>query len=481
MNKKRTMLKAAAAGAVCIFTGTIPGLSAWAAQSLRVRRCVNTMKDGDPDLETYRDFVGIMLAKPQTDAVSWLGFANQHGDDKDFKFCPHGDWYFLPWHREFILMYERAAAALTKNDKFAMPYWDWTALPEYPPAFAAPAYKGKPNPLFVEGRNVLAGDYALTEDIVGQPVIDAIYRETEFEAFGTSRNPDQDSTDPKWVPAGGGYQGVLEHTPHNLVHNAIGAFMPESNSPRDPIFFMHHGNIDRIWASWNAMGRANSDDPMWLDMTFTDNYIAPDGTAYSRTVKDLLDTAPLGYTYDRMPPRKLRAAAATQRDARMRALFDRKATAKPRRIAKENSAPATPGSPLAIPFTLGQAALRGAARPESGKPASEVVALISRIRVTDAVKEIRVLVNHPAPSAKVPVSDAHFAGSIAFLKHSSGAHGHRKAPPSAIVNLTETLRRLGASAKGDQLTVQMVAVPKPGTAQAEAAKVVPAVVEIAVL
>jgi tyrosinase len=478
---KRTLLKAAAAAGACTFSGVIPGLRAWAATPLRVRRCVNTMKDGDADLECYRDFVGIMLARPQADAVSWLGFANQHGDEKDFRFCPHGDWYFLPWHREFVMMYERAAASLTKNPAFAMPYWDWTTLRDYPKPFAARTYKGKPNPLHVDTRNALKGENALTDRVVGQRVMDKIYRETVYEAFGTSRDPDQKDTSPSWVPAGGGVQGALESTPHNLVHNRIGGFMPESNSPRDPIFFMHHGNIDRIWATWNAMGRTNSDDPLWLGMEFKDNYIAPDGSTYSRSVKDVLDTAPLGYTYDRMPKRSPPLLKATTRDANMRALFDPRATAKPQRTRKANAAAASPEAPLAVPFSLPQPRL-GAA-PSGPTAAREVVAIISDIQMGENVQEIHVLLDHPAPSLKVPETDPHFVARIGFLRHSSKDAGHdHKALPSAIVDLTDTLRNLGASGKAaDQITVQLVPVPKPGAAAAEAAKVVPAAVEIAIL
>ena len=99
MISKRTALKAVVAtGAVTAFSGIVPGLQAFAAQTLRVRRSVNTMALDDPDLETYRDFVGLMRAKPATERVSWVGFANQHGDENNFKYCPHGDWYFLPWH-----------------------------------------------------------------------------------------------------------------------------------------------------------------------------------------------------------------------------------------------------------------------------------------------------------------------------------------------------------------------------------------------
>jgi tyrosinase len=311
--------------------------------------------------------------------------------------------------------------------------------------------------------------------------MDAIYRETVYEAFGTSRTRKQTNLDPSWVPAGGGLQGTLERTPHNLVHNAIGAFMPESNSPRDPIFFMHHGNIDRIWATWNAMGRVNSTDPLWLGMEFKDNYIAPDGSTYSRSVKDVLDTAPLGYTYDRMPKRSPPLLKATTRDANMRALFDPRATAKPQRTRKANAAAASPEAPLAVPFSLPQPRL-GAA-PSGPTAAREVVAIISDIQVGENVKEIHVLLDHPAPSLKVPETDPHFVARIGFLRHSSKDAGHdHKALPSAIVDLTDTLRNLGASGKAaDQITVQLVPVPKPGAAAAEAAKVVPAAVEIAIL
>jgi tyrosinase len=481
MTTRRTLLKAAAAGTASAFSGVVPGLRAWAAQPLRVRRCVNDMKDGDPDLETYRDFVGIMLARPASNPVSWIGFANQHGDEQDVKFCPHGDWYFLPWHRGFVMMYERAASVLTKNPRFAMPYWDWTTLRDYPPAFAAPTHKGKPNPLYVKGRKRL-GRRVLTDKIVGKPVMDAVYRETVYEAFGTSRNPDQDNLDAHWVTAGGGYQGTLEGTPHNTVHNDIGVFMPEMNSPRDPIFFMHHGNIDRIWATWNALGRANSSDPMWLDMNFQDNYIAPDGSTYSHAVNELLDTQPFGYTYDRMPPKAPPMLRATRRDADMRALFNPKEAAQPQRIRVSNPAPATPGAPLSIPFPLRDETLLRAPPPGAEAGGKEIVALISRIELSDAVQEIRVLVDHPAPSAQVPDTDPHFVAHVSFLRHGRhGAHGH--ALPSAIVSLTATLRNLAANgeAPSDQVTVQLVPVPKPGVPESAVAKAVPAVVEIAIL
>jgi tyrosinase len=51
--------------------------------------------------------------------------------------------------------------------------------------------------------------------------------------------------------------GVLEGSPHNRVHNCVGGqyngtegFMLNYLSPVDPIFFLHHANIDRLWDVW---------------------------------------------------------------------------------------------------------------------------------------------------------------------------------------------------------------------------------------
>jgi tyrosinase len=36
------------------------------------------------------------------------------------------------------------------------------------------------------------------------------------------------------------------------VHNAVGGTMSSASSPKDPIFFLHHANIDRLWAEWQT-------------------------------------------------------------------------------------------------------------------------------------------------------------------------------------------------------------------------------------
>lgn len=495
MVSKRTLLKGTV-GAITVFSGIVPGLLKAATQTLRVRRCVNTMDLDDPDLSTYRDFVGIMRAKPSTDLLSWVGFANQHGNADDFKYCPHGDWYFLPWHRAFVQMYENAAATLTKNPKFAMPYWNWTTLRDYPAAFTDKTYKGKPNPLYVPGlgddstivRNALSGPNALTDALVGPDVIRRIYDETVYEVFGTSRSVDrskkppqvQNNRDPKWVPMGGGNQGILERTPHNNVHNNIGGYMPNSNSPRDPIFMMHHGNIDRIWAHWNALGRKNSTDPLWLQMPFTKNFISPQGKLYTKGVTDMLNTSALGYTYDDMPkPDNKPIDLELQQN--FAALINPAIKSKAPRFRVANSQAARVGAPLSLQVPIADAALKAT---QEKKAPRDVVAILSDIRMSANVRAFRVFVNRDNVGPDVPDTDPHFVTTVSFLAHGKGEHGeHGKSLPSTIINLTETLQNLAKAEAlpNDKVTVQLVPVPQPGVAAGSAGEVTPASIEIAII
>jgi tyrosinase len=74
---------------------------------------------------------------------------------------------------------------------------------------------------------------------------------------------------------GGNYpSGNLENDPHNLTHVYIGGIVSESDyglmadpglAALDPIFYLHHANVDRMWAGWNAdPSRKNPTDANWL-------------------------------------------------------------------------------------------------------------------------------------------------------------------------------------------------------------------------
>src|SRR5207253_1325349 len=77
-----------------------------------------------------------------------------------WKQCQHGSWYFLPWHRGYLLAFEAnvraAVVALGGPKSWSLPYWNYfkPGQSNLPPAFASanwPDGTGD-NPLFVPER-----------------------------------------------------------------------------------------------------------------------------------------------------------------------------------------------------------------------------------------------------------------------------------------------------------------------------------------
>lgn len=90
---------------------------------------------------------------------------------------------------------------------------------------------------------------------------------------------------------------------HNQVHRWVGGDMLVATSPNDPVFWLHHANIDRIWWLWqNATTPRRPYLPVHPDGPvghrsddFMIGLLRPDWTPTS--VQDIGDPANLGYQY----------------------------------------------------------------------------------------------------------------------------------------------------------------------------------------
>lgn len=264
----------------------------------------------DPDtptriVDSYKKAVRKMLERPSADPLNWYRNAFLHVFD-----CPHGNWWFLPWHRAYLGWFERTCRELSEDPEFTLPYWDWTKTPRVPAkmfedvldpnnsAYIASYQLFKQ--AFEPAMNTLYASFSaaqrsvLTERGVGN--VADFFNSSEFSfadqpgARGlTAANPALDPFTQQTVaigvinsalqtptfsgganPAGfasaktaghndSGAQGILESQPHNNVHGGVGGHMGAYLSPIDPIFFLHHANIDRLWDVWTrrqaAMGR----------------------------------------------------------------------------------------------------------------------------------------------------------------------------------------------------------------------------------
>jgi tyrosinase len=166
----------------------------------------------------------IRLMKANTnpaDPNSWSYWSNIHVDK-----CPHSVPYFLAWHRGYLVHFERRLRTVSGDKGLVLPYWNYYANPSLPAEFTNP---NNDNPLYVERVNTNIAS-ALTMDPFASTLTN--FQRGMLNAFETS----------------------IEDMPHNPIHDVIGGIMATMQSPLDPIFWLHHANIDRLWVAWCAAG-----------------------------------------------------------------------------------------------------------------------------------------------------------------------------------------------------------------------------------
>jgi tyrosinase len=493
-SRREVLLQGCVIGAGLI-AGNMTGMQALAQGAPKLRRSLHGMALNDPILQTWRD--GVRLLKAATGNVSWANFAAIHGDANSFNLCPHGNWYFLPWHRAYLLSYERAVRQLTGNNDFALPYWDWTLDRQMPPAFVDPMFNGQTNPLFESQRDATPTD-SLADSTVGPGIINTILAQTPFETFGTSRPVGQNNHDQSWINCEFcGTMGTMEQTPHNGVHVFVGGIMAQANSALDALFMMHHCNLDRIWWLWNQGGGPDSPDALWSGMTFQNNFFNPDGSAYSPKVSDLLVPEPLGYTYVDTPVQQppvggTQPPAVVAQYEKYKSLYasSNLESAKPGGVATYGAAVDKPAATVAkyleIPVDVDAAALAPVATRKSQPSGLESLSLTNArqqyitgarcyafLRDVDyaqqANTEYRVFLNCDYLSAGTPTTDRHYVGSFSFFGAHRGHGGKESKKPSLGIDLTPTIERVYGSAATPpgKLRVQIQPVPLRSGAKAD--------------
>ncbi|MHB8531983.1 MAG: tyrosinase family protein [Solirubrobacteraceae bacterium] len=275
-----------------------------AAGAVLVRREISSLAPNDPIVTEYAAAVKRMKQREPDDPTSWSYQANIHGTETEppknlWNQCQHATWYFLPWHRMYLFHFERIVrAAVVENggpDDWALPYWNYCLggqnafLPgpfQQPPPGQESSLYAERNPRLNKGQEgmplavtsparALERPHYIGRAEFGGP-------ETGFQHSGRS-----------W--------GVLEREPHNAVHVFVeGLMQSPDTAAQDPIFWLHHANIDRLWSEWIGMPGAHHEDPAseaWRKFSFS--LFDEQGREVSMGCEDVLDTsAQLGYIYD---------------------------------------------------------------------------------------------------------------------------------------------------------------------------------------
>ena len=242
-------------------------------------------RDKDGEISRYDQFVAIHLGVTRR-----FGSIDQNTTIRDGQDGAHRDAAFLPWHREFLRRFELALQEF--DPAVSLPYWDWSRHEETEDVLFRDDFMG-PNggPNGSGGGTIPSGHFAESNGWVVDERLH-IRRLTSMEepspsqSFGRSlirrMRSVQELPTSNDVNEVFGKQTFAKFRPtleglHNRGHGWVGGSMAMFSSPQDPIFFLHHANVDRLWAQWQDDGHDDEEfypdsgrkyghnlrDPMW--------------------------------------------------------------------------------------------------------------------------------------------------------------------------------------------------------------------------
>jgi tyrosinase len=245
----------------------------------------------DSETTAFRNAVTRLVAEGQ-----YLQLIQDHMDMSHNMHGTMGEiglYRFLGWHRRYLIAFERELQrvdrALRPNatELLGVPYWRWQDdFPEWLEDFlpANDPVTGNPPPARIKGPPERKPDGTDIDDILNH-----------FDVQNTEIAGENDYIKFTWGIEGWGVRP--DGSPlraHNHGHVWIGGIMNNtSTSPTDPMFWLHHAEIDRLWHNW----RQTHADPA-PPLVGLDRVMDPWAESYD----ELLDISALAYSYDSLAP-----------------------------------------------------------------------------------------------------------------------------------------------------------------------------------
>lgn len=260
---------------------------------------------------------------------------------------------FLPWHREYLARLDAELQRASGDPTMTIPYWNWPddASVVFANDFVGPTgdhvatddpatdYPVTTGLLVERGFQVNfwsqatpqqdPPEFDVTVHCEAVPltrnlghgllartlprrysVRDAIRTERPYDSppYNTTVDPDisfrnfLEGFGPEFQPEAVDQYPLIGWFMHGKVHRWVGGRMGEPSSPNDPVFFMHHANVDRIWAEWQDRWGIDNypSEPEWNEPLF--GFIP---AAVPAETFDLLD---MGFVYSSQQVRAVEGA-----------------------------------------------------------------------------------------------------------------------------------------------------------------------------
>ncbi|XP_023741650.1 polyphenol oxidase I, chloroplastic [Lactuca sativa] len=400
------------------------------------------------------------------------GYNQEQSGFPDIQLQIHNTWLFFPFHRWYLYFYERILGKLINDPTFALPYWNW----DNPTGMVLPAMfetDGKRNPIFDPYRNATHLPPAIFEvgyngTDSGATCIDQIsanlslmYKQMITNApdtttfFGGEFVAGDDPLNKEFNVAGSIEAGV-----HTAAHRWVGdPRMANSedmgnfySAGYDPLFYVHHANVDRMWKIWKDLGIKGHTEPTstdWLDAS----YVFYDENEELVRVynRDSVNMTAMGYDYERSEIPWLHSRSVPH--------------TKGANVAAKLVGIVKKVEDVTFPLKLNETVKVLVKRPtkkrnKKNKQEANEMLFLNKIKFDgEEFVKFDVFVNDVDDGVETTAAESEFAGSFSQLPHGH-KHGTKMSMTSgAAFGLTELLEDIEAE---DDDSILVTLVPKIG-------------------
>ena len=281
LNRKRFLTVAGTSAVAAVVSQPFFRLEALGAPLTRYD--VGGLTAASKTMKSYAKAIAAMKLLSKNDPTSWtyqgaIHWTTLKPKKTSWDTCQHGSDFFWSWHRMYLYWFERIVRKQSGDSTWTLPFWAWDSSTErhLPPMFRdgttlAALHTTHRDPNYNNGTASLPGWAVDLSTAFGTPVY-------------SSAN-------------------ALFQTPHGNVHTQVNGWMHNVNtSARDPIFYLHHANCDRLWQVWRASygGSDPVSDSTWTGKTYT--FFDENGKAVTMSACDIVNAAQqLNYVYEGVP------------------------------------------------------------------------------------------------------------------------------------------------------------------------------------